>query len=33
MRIFLQASSTVVAVVALGISILTYTQVQSLRTR
>jgi hypothetical protein len=32
MRIFLQASSIVVAIVALGISILTYTQVQSLRT-
>src|SRR5258707_1771457 len=32
MRIFLLASSTVIAVVALGISILTYTQVQSLRT-
>jgi hypothetical protein len=32
MRIFLQASSALVAIVALGISILTYTQVQSLRT-
>src|SRR6266481_6647507 len=32
MRIFLQASSTVVAIVAFGISILTYTQVQCLRT-
>jgi len=32
MRIFLQPSSALVAIVALGISILTYTQVQSLRT-
>ena len=32
MRIFLQATSTVGAIIALGISILTYTQVQSLRT-
>ena len=32
MKIFFQSASAVVAVVALGISILTYTQVQSLRT-
>src|SRR5258705_13741427 len=32
MRIFLQSASAVVAIVAIGISILTYTQMQSLRT-
>ena len=32
MKILLQSASTVIAVVAIGISILTYTQVQSLRT-
>jgi hypothetical protein len=32
MRIFLQSASAVVAIVSIGISILTYTQVQSLRT-
>jgi hypothetical protein len=32
MKIFFQSASVVVAFVALGISILTYTQVQSLRT-
>ena len=32
MKLFLQASSTVVAIVSIGISILTYTQVQNLRT-
>ena len=32
MKLFLQSASTVVAIVSIGISILTYTQVQSLRT-
>jgi uncharacterized protein HemX len=32
MRIFLQSASAVLAVISIGISILTYTQVQSLRT-
>jgi hypothetical protein len=32
MRIFLHSASAVVAIVSIGISILTYTQVQSLRT-
>jgi len=32
MKLFLQSASTVVAIVALGISVLTYTQLQSLRT-
>jgi hypothetical protein len=31
MKLFLQSASTVVAIVSIGISILTYTQVQSLR--
>jgi len=31
MRIFLQSASAVLAVISIGISILTYTQVQSLR--
>jgi hypothetical protein len=32
MKLFLQSASAVVAIVSIGISILTYTQVQSLRT-
>ena len=32
MKLFLQSASTVLAIVSIGISILTYTQVQSLRT-
>jgi hypothetical protein len=32
MKLFLQSASTLVAIVALGISVLTYTQLQSLRT-
>jgi hypothetical protein len=32
MKLFLQSASTVVAIVSIGISILTYMQVQSLRT-
>jgi hypothetical protein len=32
MKIFLQSASAVLAIVSIGISILTYTQVQSLRT-
>src|SRR5258707_2759855 len=32
MKLFMQSASMVVAIVALGISVLTYTQLQSLRT-